>query len=254
MAPFDLSPAEQSLWNAFPGGKWVDLQVASPGEDGLSGAGSWGQGRSIRAEVIAALLLGAAPSEPGRSPAVRLRGARITGRLDVMGATVGCAFVCERCCFDEAPRFVEATTKTVRIVDSRLPAFNGARMRLDGICSLWGSTVSEILILDRARITGELCLREAVIGDGRRDAAFAADGLVIDGDMDCARMRCQGPMLLRGARISGSLHAARASISRPGDEALNADHAVIGGTFDGQQLVIEGKPGCGTPTSGGTSG
>ena len=69
MAPFDLSPAEQSLWNAFPGGKWVDLQVASPGEDGLSGAGSWGQGRSIRAEVIAALLLGAAPL----SPAVRRR-------------------------------------------------------------------------------------------------------------------------------------------------------------------------------------
>lgn len=81
----------------------------------------------------------------------------------------------------------------------------------------------------RARITGELYLREAVIGDGSRDAAFAANGLVVDRDADCARMRCRGQVLLRGARISGSLHAAEAANNCPGGEALNVDRAVIGG-------------------------
>ena len=126
---------------------------------------------------------------------------------------------------------------------ARIAAFNGARMRWTGSAACGAAPFSEILgILDRARITGELCLREAVIGDGRRDAAFAADGLVIDGDMDCARMRCQGPMLLRGARISGSLACGTQGVANSAAQATRRStrcHTVIGGTFDGQQLVIE---------------
>ena len=110
-----------------------------------------------------------------------------------MGATVGCALVCEQCCFDEAPRFVEATIKTVRIVDCRLPAFDGARMRLEGILSMQGSAVSEIVILDQARITGELCLRAAVIGNDCRDAALAAGGLVVDWRRELHEYELQWP-------------------------------------------------------------
>jgi len=40
----------------------------------------------VRAEVLMALLLGAGDLEKGRAPAMRLHGARITGRLDLMAA------------------------------------------------------------------------------------------------------------------------------------------------------------------------
>ena len=235
----DLGDAEQLLWKAFPAGEWVDLR-AGDSRDDLSAAGGWGAGRIIRAEVIAALLLGACAPEPGRFPAVRLRGARITGRLDVMGALVACALVCEHCFFDEAPRLVEASMRTVRVVASHLPGLNAARMRLEGIFNLYQPAVGGMLILDRTHVTGELSLREAVIGDAS-GTAIAADGLVMDGELDCARMTSRGLVMLQGARVSGSVYAGGAVISCPGADALNMDHAVIGGTFDGDLLTVEGR-------------
>jgi len=59
----------------------VDLRSRDPARDDLGQAGSWGVRRVIRAEVLTALLLGASRPEPGQAPAIRLRGAPITGRL-----------------------------------------------------------------------------------------------------------------------------------------------------------------------------
>lgn len=236
----DLNAAEQSLWKAFAGGGWVDLRSGDAQEDDVSGGSRWGQERIIRAKVIEALLLGACASEPGHFPAVRLRGARVSGRLDVMGAVVGFALVCEHCYFDAAPRFVEAVTKTVRITESRLPALNAARMRLEGIFNLYRTVVGATLRLDRAQVTGELCLREAVIGSGG-STAVAADGLAVDGDLECAAMTSQGLVLLQGARVTGSVYAVGARFSSPGADALNADHAVIGGTLDCDRVTAEGR-------------
>lgn len=235
----DLSDAEQSLWKAFPAGEWVDVRAGNERVD-LPADSGWSAERIIRAEVIAALMLGACAPEPGRFPAVRLRGARVTGRLDLMGAVVGCALVCEYCSFEDAPRLVEASMKTVRVVESQLPGLNAARMRLEGILNLYRSAVGGMLILDRARVTGELSLREAVIGDGS-GTAIAADGLVMDGDLDCAKMTSRGLVMLQGARVSGSVYAGAAKISRPEADALNVDHGVIGGTFDCDRLTVEGK-------------
>jgi hypothetical protein len=150
--PVDLSEAERSLWAAYPDGRWVDFRTGNARQDHLKGAGQWGRHRTVRAEVVAALLLGAAPAEPGRVAAVRLRGARIIGRLDVMGGTVTCALVCECCYFDTAPRFTDASTKTVRLTDSHLAGFSGVRMRSEGILSLARTSMDTELRLEHAVI------------------------------------------------------------------------------------------------------
>ena len=139
--PADLTEAERSVCAAFAVGEWVDLRTGDARQDDLAEARHWGPDRVVRAEVVTALLLGAVAPEPGCVPAVRLRGARILGRLDLMGATVNCALVCEYCCFDTPLRFVEAATRTLRVVESRIAGFNGARMRLEGIFNLYRSTV-----------------------------------------------------------------------------------------------------------------
>ena len=242
-----LSGAERLLLKAFPVGAWADLRTGDPGRDELAGGAGWGPERTIRAEVIASLLLGesallraAAPGQ-GKVPAVRLRGVQVAGRLDLMGGTVRHALVCEQCYFAEAPRFVEATTRTIRLADSWLPGFNAARMRLEGIFSLHRTVVDGVLIVDRAKITGEANLQAAAIAAGADRTALAADGLTVDGDLDIADMSARGLVVLRGARIAGSVYAAGARISRPGADAVTADHAVIGGTFEGDRMVVEGK-------------
>jgi hypothetical protein len=253
MQPADLSAAEQLIWHAFANGTWVDLRCGDPRLDDPRTARRWPASRTVRAKVIAALLLGAIEPEPGHLPAVRLRGVRITGRLDLMGATISCSLVCEYCQFDDAPRLTEAVTRTVRIVDSALPGLNAARLRADGIINLHRSVVRGLLILDRARVTGELFLRNVTIGEipARADqspgagpaagVALAADGLVVDGDVDISGATCLGSVRLRGARVSGWMNASGTRFGCADGPALDADNAVIGGSFTGRQLTSTGR-------------
>jgi hypothetical protein len=90
VAPGDLSVAERSLWEAFPRGAWLDLRPGGANSQ-IAGAGTHTDEHVIRAETIAALLLGACEPAAGCYPAIRLRGVRVTGRLDLVGATVTCA-------------------------------------------------------------------------------------------------------------------------------------------------------------------
>jgi hypothetical protein len=186
------------------------------------------------------LLLGAAEAEPGYAPGVRLRGARITGRLDVMGATLNYPLVCEDCYFDEELRFVESSTRTVRIIGSRLPALNGTRMRLDGILNLWASEIAGVLRLDQARLSGQLCLRKATIGTGNGTEAVAAYGLTVDGGLDCAEMDARGSVGMEIAAITGSVDLTCARIICPGQRGLIMDRAVIG-RLDCRGMVVEGE-------------
>lgn len=236
----DLSAPERLVWEAFTRGTWVDLREGDPVADGLEAAPQWGPGRVIRAEVISALLLGARDVEPGFTPGVRLRGARITGRLDLMGATLAHPFICEYCYFTEELRFVECSAKTVRIVCSLLPALNGTRMRLTGILNLWRSTVTGVLRLDQARLEGQLCLSEAAIGAGGGAEAVAAYGLAVDGGLECAALRACGSVVMENAAITGTADLAGAHIAYPGGRALTMDRAVIG-RLDCRGMVVEGE-------------
>ncbi len=239
MMPDDLTEAERSVWTAFPAGTWVDLRAGDQ-RDQLSEADKWGPERMVRAKVIAALLLGAASPEPGCIPAVRLRGVRVAGRLDLMGATVSFGLACECCWFDTAPRFAEATTKTVRLVNCSLPGFDGTRMRTEGIFNLHQTTVRGALLLDRATAAGEVCLRQTVI-EGHGDKTVAARGLVVSGDLDLTEMISRGPFVLGNARIEGSVQLAGAQISSRQGLALDATNAVIGAGFDGSRIIVEGE-------------
>lgn len=239
--PFtDLSEPERLVWQAFTRGTWVDLREGDPAADALEAAPRWGPGRVIRAEVISALLLGAGEIEPGHVPGVRLRGARIIGRLDLMGATVTHPLVCEYCYFAEPLRFVESATRTVRIVDSRLPAFNGTRMRLAGIFNLRGSIVAGVLRLDQARLEGQLCLARAAIGAGDGTEAVAATGLSVEGGLEGATLRARGSVVMENATVTGTLDLGGAHIALPGERALIMDRAVIG-RLDCRGMVVEGE-------------
>ncbi|MCO5967533.1 translocation/assembly module TamB domain-containing protein [Actinoallomurus soli] len=241
--PLDhLTEAEKLVWRRFRTGDWADLRTGDPALDDVTGGASWGPERTVDAEVIRALLLGAAGAEPGRHPALRLRGARVTGRLDLMGASVEYALVCEGCHFEEPLRFVEASTKTVRITGSRLPALNGARLRLDGILNLHLSRVEHGVRLDRAKITGEVTLRGATLGPDSAGVALAADGMAVDGNVECDEgFTTDGAVRLRGARLTGSMSLIRARLSCPGGRALDGSNLTVDGWLAVRAATVTGR-------------
>src|SRR5687768_11051374 len=73
----ELTDPERELWDAFPEGRWVDLRAGVAEEDRVNGGGEWGPARTVRASVVAALLLGASSPQPGSVACLRLVGARI---------------------------------------------------------------------------------------------------------------------------------------------------------------------------------
>jgi len=77
----ELTPPEPRVWDAFTAGRPVDLRTGSPEDDNVAAGRRWGPERSVRAEVLTALLLGdgAARTPEARAAALRLTGARITG-------------------------------------------------------------------------------------------------------------------------------------------------------------------------------
>ena len=206
---------EEALQAAFPRGTWLDLRTGIAELDNPAGGQLWVPERTLRAEVINGLLLGAFEPVRGFFPAVRIRGAKITGRLDLMGATTSYALVCENCWFEQPLRFVEATTRTVRIVASRMPGMNCARMRAEGLFNLYGSVIDGVLRLDQARVTGEVFLMASHIGQGTGEA-IAGRGLVVDGDMQCTDgFIARGVINLQGARITGRLSFQGAVLEAP---------------------------------------
>lgn len=239
MMPTDLTKAERSVWAAFRTGAWVDLSAGDQRDD-LGGADLWGPERIVRAKVIATLLLGAVAPEPGYFPAVRLRGARIAGRLDVTGASVACSLTCESCWFDTAPRFVESTTKTVRLIACSLPGFDGTRMHTEGILNFNQTRVRGVLCLNRASVAGEVCLSRAVI-EGANGEAVAARGLTVSGDLDCTEIICSGPVRLSNARLDGAAQLTGAQISAPAAPAVDATNAMIGAGLDGDRMIVQGE-------------
>ena len=228
MIPAALTEAEQLLWQAFPRGTPVDLGESADGTRPV-----------IRAEVIAALLLGAVPAEPGGAAGIRLRGATITGPLRLLGGTAAWPLVCESCVFDSEIDLVDSSVRTIRITGSELPAFDGTRLRLDGILDLAGSRVAGCVRLERATVTGQLSLREAVAGDGTD--AVAATGLSVDGDVDLLHLEARGGVSLEAATVTGTVDLAHARVDAPGRRALVLSYATIGGKLDCWGMAVDGE-------------
>ncbi|MEV4068122.1 hypothetical protein AB0J22_49110, partial [Nonomuraea dietziae] len=158
-----LSPAERRLWRAFPTGAWVDLREGDKELDDPAQAGRWGREREVRAEVIAALLLGAVERTPGQVPGVRLAGARVTGVLDLSDAAIDATLYLLNCHLAETVDLTDATTRGVRLRGCELARFRGSRMRVDGLFELDGSTVHAGVRLDNARVEGQCRLSRAVL-------------------------------------------------------------------------------------------
>ncbi|WP_433475957.1 hypothetical protein ACQPZP_02305 [Spirillospora sp. CA-142024] len=218
--PPGLNDAERRLWNAFPTGATVVL-----GEDRPAGPLPE---RIVRAEIITRLLLGAGESRTGAVAAVRLRGAYVTGKLDVSGGVVEHELLLSDCRLVDEPDFSNAETRQLRLAACRMPGFDGGGLRADGYLSLSDSEIEGEIRLPRAQLSGGLRMNRTRVTASAPDKwAVFGGGLVVDVGAFIRDAEITGGVRFVGARMNGGLFMERTTLSNPGRIALDAQNMVV---------------------------
>ncbi|MEV7083463.1 membrane-associated oxidoreductase [Streptomyces sp. NPDC093516] len=228
----DMTPAEQRVWRAFPRGADVDFRTAAD-EDPARGA-DWGPGRTVRADVLRALLL-SAPREDGETPALRLAGARITGELRLQYAEVDHAVRLSACFFDEVPVLYAARLRQLNLRGSVLPALGAETLRVDGVLRLSDCRFAGPVRLGGAQIAGALFLDGAEIGEppeGR--PALQLNHVTVGDGLSAPGLRVRGEVRLAGASVAGTVDLNGARL-RAGTGAVAVDAETL--TVEGDALL-----------------
>ncbi|MBT2386008.1 oxidoreductase [Streptomyces sp. ISL-11] len=227
-AGLDLTTAEWGMWRAFRTGSTHDLRTPHPERNDPGGSHPWGPERSVRARLVALLLLDGPPALPGRVSALKLNGVQITGTLDLSGGTVVPYVEMHNCRFDQQVLLPESHFTTLRLVGCAIPRLEAARLRTEGDLHLPRCVVQNGIRLTDAQIGTDLLLNQVVVRRDRRGLSIAADGLTVGQDLQAEMMRSYGEMSMRGAQIGVSLSLRGSTLSNPyGRRALNAPQLTV---------------------------
>ncbi|MET9699087.1 membrane-associated oxidoreductase [Streptomyces sp. NPDC006529] len=250
--PTDLTPAERRVWDAFPRGERVDAR-RDPDESAADGA-AWGLERTVRAEVLTALLLGGgAPG--GQVAGLNLKGFRITGKLDLKYAVVEHPIRLRGCWFERKPLLYGARLRAFVLSDSALPGLTAATVSVDVVLRLSCCRITGPVRLAGARIAGGLFLTGAVIGTPPGRAAPGESGGAVEEaepalqlnhadigtDVIAPGLTVHGQTRINGAVVGGRITLEGARLLDPGGEALHAESLTVGTDVRARGLHARGR-------------
>ncbi|MFE2375811.1 oxidoreductase [Streptomyces sp. NPDC059398] len=222
-APDWLTGAELGMWEAFRNGSTYDLRTRNPVMDNPLSARTWGPERTVRARVVALLLLSGPPALAGRVSSLKLTGVQITGALDLAGGTVTPYVELTGCRFEDEVLLPECRVTTVRMVGCAMPRLEAARLHSEGDLHLPRCRVAGGIRLTDAQIGTDLLINMIVVHPDRKGRSIAADGLYVAQDLQAEMIESHGEVSLRSARIGVSLSFNGSRLLNPdGRRALNA--------------------------------
>lgn len=222
-APDWLTGAELGMWEAFRNGSTYDLRTRNPVMDNPLSARTWGPERTVRARVVALLLLSGPPALAGRVSSLKLTGVQITGALDLAGGTVKPYVELTGCRFEDEVLLPECRVTTVRMVGCAMPRLEAARLHSEGDLHLPRCRVAGGIRLTDAQIGTDLLINMIVVHPDRKGRSIAADGLYVAQDLQAEMIESHGEVSLRSARIGVSLSFNGSRLLNPdGRRALNA--------------------------------
>ncbi|MFD3662367.1 oxidoreductase [Streptomyces sp. NPDC058659] len=226
--PDGLTGPERAVWRAFRIGRTCDLTDGIAERDDPFGAREWGPERSVRADVVALLLLDGPQARSGRVAALKLRGVRITGVLNLAGGTIGPYVELHGCRFDGEVVLPEAQFGTLRMVACAIPRLEAARLHTTGDLHLPRCRVGRGIRLTDAQIGTDLLINQIQVWPDRRGRAITADGMVVAQDLQAELIETHGELSLRGAKVGVSL-SLRGSVLRGAQQrrALNAPQLTV---------------------------
>jgi hypothetical protein len=238
-------PVEESLVEHVCQGQWLDLIPDVPKHETIDEATmrSWGDSQTCPASVIRDILLGRLAADPDPH-GLRLRGARISGRLDLGNLITDVNLELEDCFLEEGVLAADARLRGFGLDGCQIE--HPAEPPIDGA----GLTCS-VLRLDGARVIGHtkygaVHLIFAHIGDTldctgaevRNDSgpALAANGMQV-GQISLRlgfTATCStefGAIMLTGANIGRVLDCSGAKLRNDSGPALAADGLQVGQTI-----------------------
>ncbi|MFF4296015.1 membrane-associated oxidoreductase [Streptomyces vinaceus] len=238
----ELTPAERRIWDAFPRGEGVDFRE-HPEDSSVDGAG-WGPERTVRADVLRALLLGAATADEGRVAGLKIKGARIVGDLDLRYAVVDHPIRLRDCWFERKPLLYGSRLKALVLGYSTLPGLTAATMRVEVVLRLSCCRITGPVRLQGAKVEGGLFLQGAVIGPTTGDEAeeppLQLNHIEIGTDIIANDLTVHGQMRLNGATVGGQVQLDRARLLTPGGIALHAETLTVGTDLRAHRLHARG--------------
>ncbi|WP_412078514.1 membrane-associated oxidoreductase [Streptomyces xanthophaeus] len=238
----DLTPAERRVWEAFPRGDGVDFR-ARPEDSSVDGA-VWGPERTVRAEVLRALLLGAAPAVEGRVAGLKIKGAKIVGKLDLRYAVVDFPIRMRDCWFERKPLLYGAQLRALVLGYSTLPGMTAGNLRVDVVVRLSCCRITGPVRMAGARISGGLFLQGAVIGPLTGEEAdeppLQLNHAEIGTDIIAGDLTVHGQTRLNGAVVGGQINLDGARLVAPGGTALHGETLTVGTDLRAERMEAQG--------------
>jgi hypothetical protein len=228
LAGDELTGPERRVVQAAQTGALVDLRAGTAELDDPATGAAWDAGRTVRAEVLVELLTGARDPAAGQVRAIKLRGARITGQLDLEAAELGCPLQLWDCHVEQPVNVNEARAPVLRLPGCHMPGLVADQLETRGDLELGeGFTATGEVCLVGAHIGGQLVLDGAHLAnpDG---SPLTADGLTVDQAMFCGEgFTATGEVRLVGAHVGGQLDLRGARLANPNGRALAADRLSV---------------------------
>ncbi|MGV4982714.1 oxidoreductase [Streptomyces sp. NPDC001709] len=246
--PDELTAAEAGMWQAFRNGSVYDLGSGDAAVDDPHGGHPWGPERTVRARMVAWLLLDGPPALAGRVSSLKLTGVRITGTLDLSGGTVRPYVELRGCRFDDEVLLPEARFTTLRMVNCAVPRLEAARLHTEGDLHLPRCRFQNGVRLTDAHIGTDLLLNQAVVYRDRSGRSISGDGVSVGQDLQAEMLESHGELRLRGAKVGVSLSLRGAVLDNPYSRyALNAPQLTV------ERTLYLTPAGVGSPLLSGTT-
>lgn len=200
---------------------------------------------TIRAEVLRALILKdeGAPEVPPRG--LRLRGATITGTLDLQGCDITLDISLSRCLIENEITLVNANMRGLYLSECHMEGLSADNAVFDGALFLRSGTVVQGEVsLSGAVIRGDIQICDAVIENPAGDAIFAPsitiDGSLFLGDYpyggDPTTLVVTGGLFFSSARIAHDVFVTNTAVGLPAD-AMNQG-VFTGSEEHGQDMAL----------------
>lgn len=208
--PDGWSPQERQLWEAYRAGEWYE------------------DGAEVRGSAVRHLLIAAPTAHPGCQARLRLRGAHITGELDLAEAVVTGSIRLDRCRIDDPVRLDGSTLGgALELNACTMPGVSlvGARVALE--CAITACTVTGTVDLRSLTVGNRLSLNDTAVRPARGEAALDAQSVEVGEDFWASGLDCAGPVFLNSARIQDVLALRGARVHD--DSGLQAPELRVGG-------------------------
>jgi hypothetical protein len=245
----ELTAAERRVWEAYPYGEGVDFRAPAqdgPANDPAHGQ-DWGPERTVRASVVKHLLLSAPEPRTGSVPALHLRGARLTGSLNLRHGHVGGEVWFEECFVEGHLNLRGAQLRQLDLGGSVLRGgLTAASARIEGTLRMSGCRVRGALRLNGVQVGGAVFLDGAVLRPGEGGAepepVLQLTQASLGHALSAPGLDAEGTVQLAGAVVAGEVRLDDARLHAPdGGTALDAVTLSVGTDVHATRLRARGR-------------